>query len=142
MAAKEMTVNTLSRVRLILQETFNSPFTDSYLVTINGQTVVLKRAGSYQDIDLTGVDLHRAHLENVTLKNARLAGANLWGAHLTGANLEGADLKNAVLTGADLKGAVLTGADLEDAVLTGADLRGATVDRETLSKARGVQLTV
>lgn len=137
-----MTVNILSRVRLILQETFNSPFTDSYLVTINGRTVVLKRAGSYQDIDLTGVDLHRAHLENVTLKNARLVGANLWGAHLSGANLEGADLKNAVLTGADLKDAVLTGADLEDAVLTGADLRGATVDREALSKARGVQLAV
>ena len=137
-----MTVNILNRARLILQETFNSPFTDSYLVTIDGHTVVLKRAGSYQDIDLTGVDLHRAHLENVNLKNVCLAGANLWGAHLSGANLEGADLKNAVLTGADLKDAVLTGADLEDAVLTGADLRGATIDRETLSKARGVQLVV
>ena len=122
-------MNILERVWLILQETLDSPFTDSYLVTIGGRTVVLKRAGSYPGIDLTGVDLHGAHLENVNLKNARLAGANLWGAHLSGAILEGADLKNAVLTGADL----------QDAVLTGADLGGARVDRKALSKARGVQ---
>lgn len=119
----------LNRVRLILQETFDSPFTDSYLVKINGRTVVLKRAGSYPGIDLSGVDLHRAHLEGVNLKNAILVGANLWGAHLSGANLEGADLKNAVLTEADL----------ENAILTGADLEGAKIDRETLSKARGVE---
>ena len=72
-------MNVLNRVRLILAEMLDSPFTDSYLVTIDGRTVVLKQAGSYEGIDLSGVDLHRAHLENVNLKRARLAGANLWG---------------------------------------------------------------
>ena len=127
-----MPVDILNRVKLILRETFDSPFTDSYLVKINGRTVVLKRAGSYPGIDLTGVDLHRAHLEKVNLKNARLVGANLWGAHLSGANLEGADLKDAVLTGADL----------ENAILTGAHLEGAKIDRETLLKARGIEEVV
>lgn len=122
-------VDILNRVRLILQETFDSPFTDSYLVKIDDRTVVLKRAGSYPGIDLTGVDLHRAHLEEVNLKNARLVGANLWGAHLSGANLEGADLMDAVLTGADLEGATLTGANL----------KGARIDPTTLSKARGIE---
>ena len=45
-------MNILERVKLILQETLDSPFADSYLVTIGGRTVVLKRAGSYPGIDL------------------------------------------------------------------------------------------
>lgn len=55
-------------MRLILQETVGSPFTDSYLVKINGRTAVLKRAGSYPGIDLTG------DLENATLTGADLEG--------------------------------------------------------------------
>ena len=116
----------LNRLKLILSETIGSPFTDTYLVTINDRTVALKQSGSYEGIDLSGVDLHRAHLENVNLKRAKLVGANLWGAYLAGANLEGADLKDAVLTGADLSGAVLIGADLT----------GARIDSNALSDAR------
>lgn len=122
----------LKRLARIVGETFVSPLTDSYFVTIGNRTVVLRRAGSYEGIDLSGVDLHRAHLEEVNLKNAKLIGTNLWGAHLAGANLEGADLKDAVLTGADLK----------DAVLTGADLRGARLDREALANAHGAQVQI
>lgn len=72
---RETLADILNRVRLILQETFDSPFTDSYLVQMSG-----------------------ANLEGADLMDAVLTGADLEGATLTGANIEGARIDPATLS--------------------------------------------
>jgi TIR domain/Pentapeptide repeats (8 copies) len=108
--------------------------------------------------DLSGMDLHGAHLSGVDLKGANLnhAGliaaflsqANLSGAnlsyslltaadlsssYLTAANVSGAHLMNTELTAAHLTGTDLNGADLSGAHLHGADLEGADFSNATLA---------
>ena len=102
---------------------------------------------SARGIWLDGLDLSRAHLEqlrapcsrwrSVNLHQACLKGACLHDIDLQGADLSGADLRGAQLAHADLRGADLRGADLRQADLCGADLRQALLEGALLD---GVQL--
>jgi uncharacterized protein YjbI with pentapeptide repeats len=72
-------------------------------------------------IDFSGVDLREADLSGLDLRQcsfatADLGGASLAGADLTQVNLQGANLRAADLTGARLSGANLEGAVLEEAI--------------------------
>lgn len=97
----------------------------------------LEKLGA-RGIWLDGLDLSRAHLEqlrapysrmrSVNLHQACLKGACLHDADLQGADLSGADLRQARLDHADLREADLRGADLRQADLCGADLRQAHMD--------------
>jgi uncharacterized protein YjbI with pentapeptide repeats len=73
------------------------------VVTCNGQ------GQNFDGLDLTGVNLQDAHLQE-----ASFIGANLNQSNLRGADLTGAYLKQTQLDGADLTGATLTGAYIED----------------------------
>ncbi len=90
--------------------------------------------------NLSGADLKRLCLEDVTLAGVQLDGADLRGAVLRRANLRGAVLVFARLEGADLSdavlvGAQLTGADMQDARLVGADLTRAQMIHARLRHA-------
>jgi uncharacterized protein YjbI with pentapeptide repeats len=87
-------------------------------------------------VDLSGVRLVPARLQNVDLSFARLRDADLPRAELAGTVLVQADLADAQLAGADLSGAHLDRADLTGAVLTGATLTGARLPGATLHHAR------
>ncbi len=112
----------------------------------------LAEQGSFDDADLTGVDLSsldfsgrsmaRCKLRGAKLTAATLAGARLEDADLSGASLEEADLSGAALTRAVLAGARLDRAKLADAVLEEADLTdaalpAASAPRAKLARARG-----
>ncbi|MEU1261465.1 pentapeptide repeat-containing protein [Streptomyces cellulosae] len=85
--------------------------------------------------DLRGTMLARADLSGATLTRAFLRGATLTEAYLADATLTKADLVDATLTGAFLSGATLTEANLRRATLTETDLSGATLTEATLSGA-------
>jgi uncharacterized protein YjbI with pentapeptide repeats len=103
---------------------------------------LLQEAGSPEQLDVTGQDLHGITLMNGNLRGANLSLAQVCEANLCGANLSRADLHGANLCGtylcwADLRGANLHAADLREADLSWADLReadlrGAKLDRATL----------
>ncbi len=98
-----------------------------------------------QEINLTGANLEGANLEGVNLERARLEGARLYGvnlkeadlknASLNGAQLRRADLKDAYLERAELQKADLKMADLERANFFEADLREAKLERVNLKEA-------
>lgn len=67
------------------------------------------RGQNFNGLDLTGVNLQRAKLQD-----ASFIGATLNQSNLQDANLSGAILKQTQLDGADLTGAILTGACIED----------------------------
>jgi Pentapeptide repeats (8 copies) len=129
---------------------------------VQAAATVIARRNISQDshpIDLTGVDLTGAWLDeanfveawfdeanltdatimnanfsvafftNANLTRARLGEADLNNANFTNANLSGADLSRADLSFAEFTGADLTGADLKWANLTGADFTGADLTR-------------
>jgi uncharacterized protein YjbI with pentapeptide repeats len=85
---------------------------------------------------LNQADLTGAHLSEVTLTCANLLGAELTGANLLDAELIRAELRRAELSGADLRRATLSGADLSEAKLTEANLSGATINEADLSEAK------
>lgn len=94
----------------------------------------------FEQVRLSGADLHNAILHGIDLSEAILNGANLSRADLRGADLSWADLSQADLRGADLRGAILTRADLSGARLNHAnllkaDLSLATLETATLSEA-------
>jgi hypothetical protein len=94
-------------------------------------TVLGRRAkppGGDQVLQLSGVDLRKAHLSLAHLEGARLDGAHLEEAYLYGAHLERAQLYGAHLEGAVLYGAYLEGANLNGAHLEGADFNGAHLE--------------
>jgi uncharacterized protein YjbI with pentapeptide repeats len=77
-------------------------------------------------IDLSGTglifaDLSNAYLKSTNLSNASLSGANLYQAYLGGTNLSGA-----ILSSTNLRGAYLESANLRGAYLDNADLSFAT----------------
>jgi hypothetical protein len=103
-------------------------------------TVIARRSKSGQQleerenlqIDLQGVDLRGAVLDNVNLSKANLKGAHLEGAQLYGANLEetllpGANLTKAFLGRANLRKAIMGGAVFENANLAHANLKDANL---------------
>jgi hypothetical protein len=115
-------------------------------------TVIGRRTTDHDTrlIDLAGVDLTLADLNNAELAGAELERADLAGAKLIGSNLDavdlcranlvGANLAIAILTSANLTGAYLSrawapGADLTDAGLIDADLTCADLTRANLTRA-------
>jgi len=102
-------------------------------------------------VDLTGVNLVKARLDEAKLDGAVLTRAELteaWAegaslieavldmADLVGTNLAGANLAGADLTGADLAGAYLLGANLTDANLAGANMTGVLLEEAVLTGAK------
>jgi len=88
-----------------------NPATDFAELNLSG--VNLSRA-YLQDADLTGVNLSQANLTNIRLKQVKLTNANLSHADLTSANLENANLKGANLAGVDLSEANLLGTQIDE----------------------------
>jgi uncharacterized protein YjbI with pentapeptide repeats len=88
---------------------------------------LLQEAGSPEQLDVTGQDLHGITLMNGNLRGANLSQAQVCEANLCGTYLCWADLRGANLHAADLREADLSWADLREA-----DLRGAKLDRATL----------
>ncbi|MFH9960314.1 pentapeptide repeat-containing protein [Streptomyces mirabilis] len=87
------------------------------------------------DADLRGATLRGAYLAEATLTKANLCGATLTKASLYRATLTGAKLQEAALVKADLREATLTGADLSRSTLTGANLRWADLTNADLERA-------
>ncbi len=105
-------------------------------------TVIGRRAGGYEKVDLSGAHLAGANLSSSALIAADLGNANLSAAILGGADLSDANMANANLGRADLNGANLTAADLQGVDLRGANLRGAKLPVSSLKSAdlRGATL--
>ena len=99
----------------------------------DGRVVELGVSGGR--VDFTGLDLHRAVLEQgcfdggrgavVSFRNVVALGASFDGAHLDGANLANGLLGRASFRGASLRGAVMSGCVAAGADFSGADLREA-----------------
>ncbi|MFE3591386.1 pentapeptide repeat-containing protein [Streptomyces niveus] len=88
-----------------------------------------------QIIDIAGLRLSGARLDQADLTNALLDGSDLTNARLVGANLTNAQLRRANLAGARLVGADLTNAQLRDANLTSAGLEDANLTNTRLRTA-------
>jgi serine/threonine protein kinase, bacterial len=117
---------------------------------------------TFNEIDLSSLDLSKAHLPSITLNNANCAYINFQGANLSAGKFEKADLSGAVLKdailskgffsyanlqnadlrGADLSGAYLNYANLNGANLCGANLKGVKVSEEQLAQAKTNFMTV
>jgi serine/threonine protein kinase, bacterial len=117
---------------------------------------------TFNEIDLNGLDLSKAHLPSITLNSANCAYINFQGANLSAAKFEKADLSGAILKDAilsrgyfsyaNLQGADLRGADLSEAYLNyanlhganlcGANLKGVRVTDEQLAQAKTNFMTV
>ncbi|WP_078969335.1 pentapeptide repeat-containing protein [Streptomyces cyaneogriseus] len=90
------------------------------------------RAIDLSDLDLAGVNFHRADLCGVRFDGADLSQASMTRSYLQGASMEGANLTGALMYRANLNRARLKGADLTDAYIDGADLQnsyGLTVEQ-------------
>jgi serine/threonine protein kinase, bacterial len=116
----------------------------------------------FSDMDISSLDLAKAHLPGITLTSSNCAYINLQGANLAAGKFEKADLSGAVLKDtvlskgyfsyANLQNADLRGADLSDAYLNfanlhganlcGANLKGVKVTEEQLNQAKTNFMTV
>ena len=85
--------------------------------------------------NLYGANLPEADMQEVNLLEANLQRVILQGTNLQGANLKGANLQGANLEEADLQGANLHGADLEGTNLLEANLQGANLQGANLQGA-------
>jgi glutathione S-transferase len=89
----------------------------------------------FEQVRLSGADLHNTILHGIDLSEAILNQANLSRADLRGADLSWVDLSGADLRGADLRGAILTRADLSGANLSHANLLRADLSLANLEEA-------
>jgi serine/threonine protein kinase, bacterial len=116
----------------------------------------------FSDMDISSLDLAKAHLPGITLTSSNCAYINLQGANLAAGKFEKADLSDAVLKdtvlskgyfsyanlqnadlrGADLSEAYLNFANLRGANLCGANLKGVKVTEEQLNQAKTNFMTV
>ncbi len=116
----------------------------------------------FSDMDISSLDLAKAHLPGITLTSSNCAYINLQGANLSAGKFEKADLSDAVLKdtvlskgyfsyanlqnadlrGADLSEAYLNFANLRGANLCGANLKGVKVTEEQLNQAKTNFMTV
>lgn len=116
----------------------------------------------FSEMDISSLDLAKAHLPGITLTSSNCAYINLQGANLAAGKFEKADLSDAVLKdtvlskgyfsyanlqnadlrGADLSEAYLNFANLRGANLCGANLRGVKVTEEQLNQAKTNFMTV
>jgi serine/threonine protein kinase, bacterial len=117
---------------------------------------------TFSEMDISSLDLAKAHLPGITLSNANCAYINLQGANLAAGKFDKADLSGAVLKdtvlskgyfsyanlqnadlrGADLSEAYLNYANLHGANLCGANLKGVKVTEEQLNQAKTNFMTV
>ena len=117
---------------------------------------------TFSELDISSLDLSKAHLPGITLSNANCAHINLQGANLAAGKFDKADLSGAVLKdtvlskgyfsyanlqnadlrGADLSEAYLNYANLHGANLCGANLKGVKVTEEQLNQAKTNFMTV
>jgi serine/threonine protein kinase, bacterial len=117
---------------------------------------------TFNDLDLSGLNLPKANLPGITWENTNCSGGNLQNANLgagkfmktnfTRACLRGvnfsksllshANLQDADLRGADLSEAQLSNANLQGANLCGANLRGVKISEEQLGTAKTNFLTI
>jgi serine/threonine-protein kinase len=117
---------------------------------------------SFNEIDLSNLNLAKAHLPSMILANSICAQINFQGANLAGSKFEKADLsgailkdavlnrcyfshanlQNADLRGADLSDAYLNYANLNGANLSGANLKGAKISDDQLAQAKTNFMTV
>jgi serine/threonine protein kinase, bacterial len=117
---------------------------------------------TFNEVDMSGLDLSKAHLPSITLNNSNCAHINFQSANLSAGKFEKADLsgaifkdailskgffsyanlQNADLRGADLSGAYLNYANLNGANLCGANLKGVKVSEEQLAQAKTNFMTV
>ncbi|WP_310483635.1 serine/threonine-protein kinase [Chamaesiphon sp. VAR_48_metabat_403] len=103
---------------------------------------------TFSEMDISTLDLSKAHLPGITLSSANCAYINLQGANLSAGKFDKADLSGAVLKDtvlsrgyfsyANLQNADLRGADLSDAYLNYANLHGANLCGANL---KGVKVT-
>ena len=91
--------------------------------------------GTKLEMNLSGLAIHNAKLEQVNLSGADLRDARLVGVDFSGADLSGAKLTSSKLLSAKLSGANLTQTDLTRATLSLADLQGARLTETDLSHA-------
>lgn len=91
--------------------------------------------GTLPSLNLHGIRLFNAQLQEAKLPTAHLEDAYLSWAHLQGANLSRAFLDGADLSGAHLEGATLSWAQLRRANLEGAHLEDAHFDMACLEDA-------
>lgn len=116
----------------------------------------------FSEMDISSLDLSKAHLPGIALSNANCAYINLQGANLAAGKFDKADLSGAVLKdtvlikgyfsyanlqnadlrGADLSEAYLNYANLHGANLCGANLKGVKVTEEQLTHAKTNFMTV
>jgi serine/threonine protein kinase, bacterial len=117
---------------------------------------------TFSEMDISTLDLSKAHLPGITLSSANCAYINLQGANLAAGKFDKADLSGAVLKDtvlskgyfsyANLQNADLRGADLSDAYLNyanlhganlcGANLKGVKVTEEQLNQAKTNFMTI
>jgi serine/threonine protein kinase, bacterial len=117
---------------------------------------------TFSEMDISSLDLAKAHLPGITLSSANCTYINLQGANLAAGKFDKADLSGAVLKDtvlsrgyfsyANLQNADLRGADLSDAYLNyanlhganlcGANLKGVKVTEEQLNQAKTNFMTV
>jgi serine/threonine protein kinase, bacterial len=117
---------------------------------------------TFSEMDISSLDLSKAHLPGITLSSANCAYINLQGANLAAGKFDKADLSGAVLKDtvlskgyfsyANLQNADLRGADLSEAYLNyanlhggnlcGANLKGVKVTEDQLNQAKTNFMTV
>jgi serine/threonine protein kinase, bacterial len=117
---------------------------------------------TFSEMDISSLDLSKAHLPGITLSSANCAYINLQGANLAAGKFDKADLSGAVLKdtvlskgyfsyanlqnadlrGADLSEAYLNYANLHGANLCGANLKGVKVTEDQLNQAKTNFMTV
>lgn len=101
---------------------------------------MLRRAESFEEVDLRGADLDGlcfdgCRMRHVKLGEATLVGCSFVGADLRGASFWSANLKDAVLDGADLEEADFDMANVEGVSLRGAKTRKAIFPYRRVSVA-------
>nr|VFK67955.1 MAG: Pentapeptide repeat-containing protein [Candidatus Kentron sp. UNK]VFK73034.1 MAG: Pentapeptide repeat-containing protein [Candidatus Kentron sp. UNK] len=94
-----------------------------------------EKKGKLAGVDLTGVDLSEANLEDADLSEAKLWDADLSEANLRNATILKAGFQNANLSKADFDGADLSGARLQKANLSGTNFSTATLSDARLKTA-------
>ncbi|MBL8103152.1 MAG: pentapeptide repeat-containing protein [Anaerolineales bacterium] len=87
------------------------------------------------EIDLSGTDLSKIHLNGDILRGADFHNSDLSGADLSFCDLREADFHNADLSGAVLESTNLRGADLHGAILKGAFLGNSILQKANLNNA-------
>ncbi|MET7425085.1 pentapeptide repeat-containing protein [Dactylosporangium sp. NPDC005555] len=99
--------------------------------------------GFVREANLSGSNLHKAHLRSLSMEHVDLSGADLTGADAEDATLTGVELGRADLRDTTWRGGTLTDVGLRGADLRDADLRDVTLRRSDLggADARGADLT-